>query len=307
MSGFDAARLKRLDDVMAGHVDSGDVGGVAWLAACGDDLDVGVAGVLTRGEAAPVQPRLHLPDRLDDQADRRRRRAAPGRGVPAAPRRAGRRAAAGADRPAGARRATSGRSTARRSRRSDRSRSATSSRSGSASAWTSRHRGRSRCSRRWARSNWATAHRSRRNRPSQTSGCAGWGRCRCCTSPGERWLYNIGSDVLGVLVARAAGQPLEEFLRAACVRAPGHGRHRILDRRTSTGSARATRRIPETGERGRVRRARRPVDHSPGVPVRRRRPRVDGRRLPRLRPHAARRRTTGRRNDDCCRRRPSRR
>jgi CubicO group peptidase (beta-lactamase class C family) len=30
--------------------------------------------------------------------------------------------------------------------------------------------------------------------------------------PGERWLYNTGSDVLGVLVARAAGQPLEAFL-----------------------------------------------------------------------------------------------
>jgi CubicO group peptidase (beta-lactamase class C family) len=31
--------------------------------------------------------------------------------------------------------------------------------------------------------------------------------------PGERWLYNTGSDVLGVLVARAAGQPLERFCR----------------------------------------------------------------------------------------------
>jgi CubicO group peptidase (beta-lactamase class C family) len=31
--------------------------------------------------------------------------------------------------------------------------------------------------------------------------------------PGERWLYNIGADVLGVLIARAAGQPLDEFLR----------------------------------------------------------------------------------------------
>jgi len=30
--------------------------------------------------------------------------------------------------------------------------------------------------------------------------------------PGERWLYNTGADVLGVLVARAAGQPLEDFL-----------------------------------------------------------------------------------------------
>ncbi|MEY2568835.1 MAG: hypothetical protein QOE35_3364 [Actinomycetota bacterium] len=31
--------------------------------------------------------------------------------------------------------------------------------------------------------------------------------------PGERWTYNTGSDVLGVLVARAAGQPFDEFLR----------------------------------------------------------------------------------------------
>ncbi|GAA4074941.1 serine hydrolase domain-containing protein [Actinomadura miaoliensis] len=31
--------------------------------------------------------------------------------------------------------------------------------------------------------------------------------------PGERWLYNIGSLVLGVLVERVSGQPLETFLR----------------------------------------------------------------------------------------------
>src|SRR6266568_5188852 len=31
--------------------------------------------------------------------------------------------------------------------------------------------------------------------------------------PGERWMYNTGSDVLGVLIARAAGRPLETFLR----------------------------------------------------------------------------------------------
>jgi CubicO group peptidase (beta-lactamase class C family) len=31
--------------------------------------------------------------------------------------------------------------------------------------------------------------------------------------PGERWMYNTGSDVLGVLIARASGQSLEEFLR----------------------------------------------------------------------------------------------
>jgi CubicO group peptidase (beta-lactamase class C family) len=31
--------------------------------------------------------------------------------------------------------------------------------------------------------------------------------------PGELWMYNTGSDVLSVLIARAAGQPLETFLR----------------------------------------------------------------------------------------------
>src|SRR5207244_12306236 len=31
--------------------------------------------------------------------------------------------------------------------------------------------------------------------------------------PGEQWMYNTGSDVLGVLIARTSGQPLETFLR----------------------------------------------------------------------------------------------
>jgi CubicO group peptidase (beta-lactamase class C family) len=31
--------------------------------------------------------------------------------------------------------------------------------------------------------------------------------------PGEKWLYNSGSDILGVLISRAAGTSLEEFLR----------------------------------------------------------------------------------------------
>ena len=31
--------------------------------------------------------------------------------------------------------------------------------------------------------------------------------------PGERWLYHTGADVLGVLLARACGQPFERFLR----------------------------------------------------------------------------------------------
>jgi CubicO group peptidase (beta-lactamase class C family) len=31
--------------------------------------------------------------------------------------------------------------------------------------------------------------------------------------PGARWMYNTGSDVLGILIARASGQPFEAFLR----------------------------------------------------------------------------------------------
>ncbi len=31
--------------------------------------------------------------------------------------------------------------------------------------------------------------------------------------PGERWMYHTGSDVLGVLIARASGKPFESFLR----------------------------------------------------------------------------------------------
>ncbi|MDQ1481517.1 MAG: hypothetical protein QOI44_2378, partial [Actinomycetota bacterium] len=31
--------------------------------------------------------------------------------------------------------------------------------------------------------------------------------------PGEKWMYNTGSDVLGILVARAVGQTLDTFLR----------------------------------------------------------------------------------------------
>jgi CubicO group peptidase (beta-lactamase class C family) len=31
--------------------------------------------------------------------------------------------------------------------------------------------------------------------------------------PGERWMYHFGADVLGVLIARAAGQPLGAFFR----------------------------------------------------------------------------------------------
>src|SRR5438132_11887700 len=54
MSRFDGGGLRRLGDVMAAHVDDDRVGGVAWLAAAGEEVEVGAAGSLSRGEQAPV-------------------------------------------------------------------------------------------------------------------------------------------------------------------------------------------------------------------------------------------------------------
>jgi CubicO group peptidase (beta-lactamase class C family) len=39
------------------------------------------------------------------------------------------------------------------------------------------------------------------------------GRLPLLHQPGERWMYHTSSDVLGVLIARVADQPLESFLR----------------------------------------------------------------------------------------------
>src|ERR671933_1045654 len=54
MSGLDRQRLARLNEVMQVHVEQDRVGGVAWLLAGGDQVEVGVAGQLSRGERAPV-------------------------------------------------------------------------------------------------------------------------------------------------------------------------------------------------------------------------------------------------------------
>jgi CubicO group peptidase (beta-lactamase class C family) len=55
MGGFDRGRLDRLGEAMAGHVARDTVGGVAWLAARDDDVEVGAAGVQTRGAPEPVR------------------------------------------------------------------------------------------------------------------------------------------------------------------------------------------------------------------------------------------------------------
>ena len=52
--------------------------------------------------------------------------------------------------------------------------------------------------------------------------------------PGERWLYNIGAEVLGVLVARASGSTFPDLLRRARARSTGHARHRLQRGRRRT-------------------------------------------------------------------------
>ena len=84
MSGFDPGRLAR-GDVMAGHVDeTPSAASPGWRPVTTTSRSA--SPVLTRGEGGR-SPRQHLSHRLDDQADRRRRRPGPRRGVPAAPRR----------------------------------------------------------------------------------------------------------------------------------------------------------------------------------------------------------------------------
>ena len=49
--------------------------------------------------------------------------------------------------------------------------------------------------------------------PDPDTWIANLGTLPLIAQPGERWLYNTGASVLGVLVARAANQPFGEFLR----------------------------------------------------------------------------------------------
>jgi CubicO group peptidase (beta-lactamase class C family) len=49
--------------------------------------------------------------------------------------------------------------------------------------------------------------------PDPDTWIAGLGSLPLLAQPGERWMYNTGAQVLGVLLARAAGQPLRDVLR----------------------------------------------------------------------------------------------
>src|SRR5439155_12517907 len=55
MSGFDPRRLARLPENMERHVERDTIGGVAWLVARDGHVEAGVAGSLTRGRPEPVR------------------------------------------------------------------------------------------------------------------------------------------------------------------------------------------------------------------------------------------------------------
>ena len=212
MSGFDKSRLARLRDVMVRYVERDNAGGVAWLAARDGDVEVGVAGTLTREDGTAVEPdslfrissmtkpitavaamilveecRLRLDDPIDDLLPEmaNRRVLVDGRGgldgdtVPAT-------------RPI----TVDDLLTFRLGLGMDFS-----------APWP------------WPVMDAMDAldlgsgppHPQVPPEPDE------WIRrlssLPLLYQPGERWLYNTGSDVLGVLVRRAAGQPLEVFLR----------------------------------------------------------------------------------------------
>jgi CubicO group peptidase (beta-lactamase class C family) len=222
MSEFDPVRIGRLGEVMARHLDEDRVGGVAWLAARGDHVETGVAGHLTRGGDAPIRRdsifriasmtkpmvaaatmllveecTLRLADPVDELlpelADRKV--LVDGRG------------------PIDGETLTANRPitlhdvlTFRLGYGMDFS-----------APWPQP----------LVEAMGQLGLGSGPPQPQEPPAPDEWMR-RLATlpllyQPGERWLYNTGSDVLGVLVSRAAGQPLEEFLRARLFEPLGMG------------------------------------------------------------------------------------
>ncbi|MGH9136566.1 MAG: serine hydrolase domain-containing protein [Acidimicrobiales bacterium] len=212
MSAFEPTRLQRLRDVVADHVDRDTVGGVAWLAARDGEVEVGVAGTPTRGEAEPVsrgsifrissmtkpivavgalilveECRIRLEDPVDDLLPElaSRRVLVDGRGpldgttVPA-------------HRPITLRDVL----TFRLGLGMD-----------FEAPWPQP------LLEEMGRLGMGSGPPEPQVPPEPDEWMSRLSTLPLLYQPGARWLYNTGSDVLGVLVARASGQPLDVFLR----------------------------------------------------------------------------------------------
>jgi CubicO group peptidase (beta-lactamase class C family) len=212
MDKFDAQRLQTLRDVVAGHVDRDTVGGVAWLVARDDHVEVGVAGTLTRGEPEPVardtifrlssmtkpivavgalilveECRLRLEDPVDDLLPElaNRRVLVEGRGPTEG-------ATVPAHRPITVRDVL----TFRLGLGMD-----------FEAPWPQP------LLEEMSRLGLGAGPPEPQVPPEPDEWLRRLSTLPLLYQPGRRWLYNTGSDVLGVLIARASGQPLDVFLR----------------------------------------------------------------------------------------------
>jgi CubicO group peptidase (beta-lactamase class C family) len=212
MTGFEAGRLQRMREQVAAHVERGAVGGVAWLAARDGQVEVGTAGTLERGGSRAVERdsvfriasmtkpiaalaalvlveecRLRLDDPVDDLLPELsgRRVLVDGRGP------------MDGETVAAHRPITLG--------------DVLTFRLGLGMDFTAP----------WPqplieamdRLSLGPAAPQPQAPPDPDEWIRRLGTLPLLYQPGERWLYNTGSDVLGVLIARAAGQPLDAFLR----------------------------------------------------------------------------------------------
>jgi CubicO group peptidase (beta-lactamase class C family) len=210
--GFDKQRLERLDARLTEHATSGAVAGLVWLAACADDVHVGYAGVLTRGERAPItrnsifrissmtkpivaaaalllveESRLRLADPVDELLPElaNRQVLVDGTGSPDGD-------TVPAQRPITVR-------------------DVFTFELGLGMDFTQP----------WPQPmleamdalDLGAGPPSPATPPAPDEWIRRLGTLPLMYQPGDRWLYNTGADVLGVLVARAAGQPLESVLR----------------------------------------------------------------------------------------------
>ncbi len=212
MSGFEPGQLERLRKVMAGHVERDTVGGVAWLASRDDDVEVGVAGTLTRGEPAPVRRdsifrissmtkpivaagalvlieecRLRLEDPVDDLLPE-----LAGRRVLVDPRGPLDGDTVPANRPITVEDVLTFRLGLGMDFEAPWPQPLLEAMSGL---------------------DLAAGPPEPQMPPEPDEWMRRLATLPLLHQPGERWLYNTGSDVLGVLVARAAGQPLDVFLQ----------------------------------------------------------------------------------------------
>jgi CubicO group peptidase (beta-lactamase class C family) len=212
MDAFEPDLAERLDELMAGHVEAGETGGIAWLACRDSDVVAGAAGVLTRGEAAPIELdslfriasitkaltavaalvlveecRLRLDDPVDDLLPElaERRVLIDPRGPidgPTAP-----------------------------AERSIRVRDLLTMQCGLGMDFTAP----------WPQPlldamgelGLAPGAPEPQVPPAPDEWIRRIGTLPLLSQPGERWLYNTASDILGVLIGRAAGVPFERFLQ----------------------------------------------------------------------------------------------